>query len=218
MSPRYIEREGKTPEEAMELALMELGVEREQVILKVLDEARRGILGLGARSARVRVTLKDDPLQSPEGILSTLLEKMGIEGTIHTETVDGNMQLIIDTQEPSLLIGRHGQTLDAVQYLLNCILNKSALVKKKVIVNAEGYRERREEMLVELSYRLASKVKQTGRELVMNPLPPHERRIIHVALQNDDKIRTYSRGDGPMRSIVITTRERFETEKRYREF
>ena len=95
MSPRYIEREGKTPEEAMELALMELGVEREQVILKVLDEARRGILGLGARSARVRVTLKDDPLQSPEGILSTLLEKMGIEGTIHTETVDGNMQLSI---------------------------------------------------------------------------------------------------------------------------
>jgi spoIIIJ-associated protein len=146
-----------------------------------------------------------------------LLERMGIEALVHTEMVDGNTQLIIDSKVPSLLIGRHGQTLDAIQYLVNCIFNKSALVKKKIIVNSEGYRERREEMLVELAYRLSSKVKQTGRELVMNPLPPHERRIVHVTLQNDDRIRTYSRGEGPMRSVVITTKDRFEYESRFQD-
>jgi len=215
MSLQYIEREGKTAEDALELALNELGVKREQVNLKVLDEGSKGILGFGVRQAKIRVTLKEDPSQTPEGILSKLLEKMGIEALIHNDIVDGNMQLIIDTEDPSLLIGRHGQTLDSIQYLINCIFNKSALVKKKIIVNAEGYRERREEMLVELAYRLSSKVKQTGRELAMNPLPPHERRIIHLTLQNDDKVRTYSRGEGPMRSVVITTKDRFDADSRF---
>ena len=215
MPLQYIEREGKTAEEALELALNELGVKREQVNLKVLDEGSKGILGFGARQSKVRVTLKEDPSQTPEGILSNLLEKMGIEALIHNDIVDGNMQLIIDTEDPSLLIGRHGQTLDAIQYLINCIFNKSALVKKKIIVNAEGYRERREEMLVELAYRLSSKVKQTGRELVMNPLPPNERRIVHLTLQNDDKVRTYSRGEGPIRSVVITTKDRFDADSRF---
>ena len=215
MSLQYIEREGKTAEDALDLALNELGVKREQVNLKVLDEGSKGILGFGVRQAKIRVTLKEDPSQTPEGILSKLLEKMGIEALIHNDIVDGNMQLIIDTEDPSLLIGRHGQTLDSIQYLINCIFNKSALVKKKIIVNAEGYRERREEMLVELAYRLSSKVKQTGRELVMNPLPPHERRIVHLTLQNDDKVRTYSRGEGPMRSVVITTKDRFDADSRF---
>lgn len=215
MTLQYIEREGKTVEEAMELALTELGVDRDKVSIKVLNEGSKGILGFGARQSKIRVTLKEDPSQMPEGILSTLLEKMEIEALIHNEMVDGNTQLIIDAKDPSLLIGRHGQTLDAIQYLINCIFNKSALVKKKIIVNAEGYRERREEMLVELAYRLSSKVKQTGRDLVMNPLPPPERRIIHLTLQNDDKVRTYSRGEGPMRSIVITTKDRFEADRRF---
>jgi len=216
MALQYIEREGKTVEEAMELALKELGIDRDGVSIKVLDEGSKGILGFGSRQAKIRATLKEDPSQTPEGILSMILERMGTEALVHTEMVDGNTQLIIDAHDPSLLIGRHGQTLDAIQYLVNCIFNKSALVKKKIIVNTEGYRERREEMLVELAYRLSSKVKQTGRELVMNPLPPHERRIVHLTLQNDDRVRTYSRGEGPMRSVVITTRDRFDSETRYR--
>ena len=213
MSLQFIEREGKTVEEALEIALEELKVGREQVNVKVLDEGSKGIFGLGAKPTKIRVTLKEDPSKTPEGILSKLLEYIGIEGSISSDTVDGTKQLTVATDDSALLIGKHGQTLDAVQYLLNCILNKSALVKKKVVVNTENYRERREEMLIELAYRLASKVKRTGQELVMNPMPPHERRIIHVTLQNDDKVRTFSRGDGPERCVVITTKERFERER-----
>jgi len=208
----HTEHEGRTVEEALEMALEELGVGREQVNVKVLDEGSKGIFGLGAKPAKIRVTLKEDPSKTPEGVLSTLLKHIGIKGSISSDIVDGTKQLTVVTDDSALLIGKHGQTLDAVQYILNCILNKSALVKKKVTVNTENYRERREEMLIELAYRLASKVKRTGQELVMNPMPPHERRIIHVTLQNDDKVRTFSRGEGPERCVVITTRDRFDRE------
>jgi spoIIIJ-associated protein len=117
----------------------------------------------------------------------------------------------VSSDNPGILIGKHGQTLNAVEYLLNCMLNRSSLVKKKVFVDAEGYRERREQMLADLAYRAAAKVKQTHQEIVLDPMPPRDRRIIHVTLQSDEQIRTYSRGEGMMRRVAVTTRERDET-------
>ena len=208
---QYIEVEENTTEEALETALKELGVSRDQVSVKVLHEPTKGILGLGAKLAKIRVTLKEDISSTPEAVLHEILSHMGLEAEIESQIINGSVHLTVSSDNPGILIGKHGQTLNAVEYLLNCILNRSSLVKKKVFVDAEGYRERREQMLTDLAYRAAAKVKQTHQEIVLDPMPPRDRRIIHVTLQSDEHIRTYSRGEGMMRRVAVTTRERYES-------
>ena len=208
---QYIEVEEDTTEEALETALKELGVSREQVSVKVIHEPTKGILGLGAKLAKIRVTLKEDISSTPEVVLHEILSHMGLEAEIESQIINGSVHLTVSSDNPGILIGKHGQTLNAVEYLLNCILNRSSLVKKKVFVDAEGYRERREQMLTDLASRAAAKVKQTHQEIVLDPMPPRDRRIIHVTLQSDEDIRTYSRGEGMMRRVAVTTRERYES-------
>ena len=208
---QYIEVEEDTTEEALEAALKELGVSRDQVSVRVIHEPTKGILGLGAKLAKIRVTLKEDISSTPEAVLHEILSHMGLEVQIESQIINGSVHLTVSSDNPGILIGKHGQTLNAVEYLLNCILNRSSLVKKKVFVDAEGYRERREQMLTDLAYRAAAKVKQTHQEIVLEPMPPRDRRIIHVTLQSDEHIRTYSRGEGMMRRVAVTTRERYET-------
>ena len=208
---QYIEVEENTTEEALEAALKELGVSRDQVSVKVIHEPTKGILGLGAKLAKIRVTLKEDISSTPEAVLHEILSHMGLEAEIESQIINGSVHLTVSSDNPGILIGKHGQTLNAVEYLLNCILNRSSLVKKKVFVDAEGYRERREQMLTDLAYRAAAKVKQTHQEIVLDPMPPRDRRIIHVTLQPDEHIRTYSRGEGMMRRVAVTTRERYES-------
>ena len=208
---QYIEVEENTTEEALETALKELGVSREQVSVKVIHEPTKGILGLGAKLAKIRVTLKEDISSTPEAVLHEILSHMGLEAEIESQIINGSVHLTVSSDNPGILIGKHGQTLNAVEYLLNCILNRSSLVKKKVFVDAEGYRERREQMLTDLASRAAAKVKQTHQEIVLDPMPPRDRRIIHITLQSDEDIRTYSRGEGMMRRVAVTTRERYES-------
>ena len=208
---QYIEVEEDTTEEALESALKELGVSREQVSVRVIHEPTKGILGLGAKLAKIRVTLKEDISSTPEAVLHEILSHMGLDAEIESQIINGSVHLTVSSDNPGILIGKHGQTLNAVEYLLNCILNRSSLVKKKVFVDAEGYRERREQMLTDLASRAAEKVKQTRQEIVLDPMPPRDRRIIHVTLQSDEHIRTYSRGEGMMRRVAVTTRERYES-------
>jgi spoIIIJ-associated protein len=208
MTEQYIEEEGRTTEEAMELALKKLGVTRDQVRVTVLYEAKKSLFGLITKPAKVRISLKEDPSSTPEGILKNLLAEMGIEADVNTKISDGNIYLNINTPNAGLLIGRRGRTLDAIQHLLNCIVNRSSLVKRRVIVDAEQYRERREEILTNLAHKLASKVKTTRQEIVVEPMNPQDRRIIHLALQDDQEVTTFSRGEGSFRSVVITTKDR----------
>lgn len=208
MTEQYIEEEGRTTEEAMELALKKLGATRDQVRITVLYEAKRSLFGLITKPAKVRISLKEDPSSTPEGILKNLLAEMGIEADVNTKVSDGNIYLNINTPNAGLLIGRRGRTLDAIQHLLNCIVNRSSLVKRRVIVDAEQYRERREEILTNLAHKLASKVKTTRQEIVVEPMNPQDRRIIHLALQDDQEVTTFSRGEGSFRSVVITTKDR----------
>ena len=208
MTEQLFEQEGKTIEEAVDLALQKLGVDREQVKITVLSEGAKGLFGLGSKPCKVRVTMKEIVTSPPESILKTILTEMGIECDIRSLTSDGNIHLTVKTPNPGLLIGRRGMTLNAVQYLVNCLANKSSLVKRRIIIDAEQYRERREENLVNLARRLASKVKLTGQEVVVEPMSPQDRRVIHMALQNDSDVTTYSRGEGSMRSVVITTKDR----------
>ena len=208
MSEQYLEQDGKTIEEAVELALQKLGADRDQVKITVLSEGAKGLFGIGSKPCKVRVIVKEDISTTPDGILKTILTEMGIECDIRSLVTDGNIHLTVNTPNPGLLIGRRGMTLNAIQYLVNCLANKSSLVKRRIIIDAEQYRERREESLVNLARRLASKVKLTGQEIVVEPMSPQDRRVIHMTLQNDSEITTFSRGEGSMRSVVITTKER----------
>ena len=203
----YIETEGDTVEEAIELALTELEATREQVTIDLISEPTKGILNFGAKPARVRVTIKQDVSSAPETILKEMLERMGVDADVEARFVEGSTRLNILTDSPALLIGKHGQTLDAVERLLNCIVNKASLVKKRVFVDTEGYRERREERLIEIAHQIAEQVKYTHREIALAPMSARDRRIIHVALKEDDVVSTYSQGEGDMRRVVITTQE-----------
>ena len=201
----YIETEGDTVEEAIEHALNELEATREQVTIDIISEPTKGILNFGAKPAKVRATLKQDVSSAPETILKEILSRMGIEAEVESDFVDGSTHLNIATESPALLIGKHGQTLDAIERLLNCIINKASLVKKRVFVDTESYRARREERLVEMAYQVAEKVKYTDREVVLAPMSARDRRVIHVALKEDDVVSTYSQGEGEMRRVVVTT-------------
>lgn len=217
MTEQHVEQEGRTTEEALELALEKLGASRDQVKITVLSEAKKGLFGLTSKPAKVRVSLKEDPSGTPEGVLKTLLDEMGIDCEIESETVDGNIYLAVRTTKAGLLIGRRGRTLNAIQHLINCIVNRSSLVKRRVIVDAEQYRERREEILTSLAHKLAMKVKSTGHEIVVEPMNPQDRRVIHLALQDDQDVETFSRGEGSYRSVVITTRDSRDSRDRVAE-
>ena len=207
MTEQYIEQEGKTTEEAMKLALEKLGVTRDEVRVTVLSEGKKGFFGR-PKPAKILVARKEDSSSTPEGRLKIILDEMGIESEIKSEIADGNIFLTVNTPNAGLLIGRRGRTLNAIQHLLNCIVNKSSLVKRRIIVDAEQYRERREETLVSLAQKLASRVKTTGQEEVVEPMSPQDRRIIHLALQDDEQVTTFSRGEGSFRSVVITAKNR----------
>lgn len=203
----YIEAEGDTVEEAIEQALNELEATREQVTIDIVSEPTKGILNFGAKPAKVRATLKQDVSSAPETILQEVLSRMGIDAEVESDFVDGSTHLNITTDSPALLIGKHGQTLDAIERLLNCIINKASLVKKRIFVDTEGYRERREERLIEMANQVAEKVKYTDREVVLAPMSARDRRVIHVALKEDGVVSTYSQGEGEMRRVVVTTQQ-----------
>ena len=203
----YIETEGDTVEEAIEHALNELEVTREQVTIDIVNEPTKGILNFGAKPAKIRATLNQDVSTAPETILKEMLNRMQIDSEIETRFIDGSTHLNILTDMPALLIGKHGQTLDAIERLLNCIINKASLVKRRVFVDTQGYRERREERLIEMARQVAEKVKYTDRDVVLSPMSARDRRVIHVALKEDQVVSTYSQGEGEMRRVVVTTQQ-----------
>ena len=203
----YIETEGTTVDEAIERALTQLNVAREAVTIDILSEPTKGILKFGAKPARVRATRREDAESAPDTILKELLNRMGINADIEAEEIDGNTQLNMLTDVPALLIGRHGQTLDALERLLNCILNKESDARNRVFIDAAGYRVRREQSIVELAHQVAAKVRHTGREVVLAPMSPRDRRIIHLTLKTDNVVHTYSQGEGDTRRVVVTTEE-----------
>lgn len=200
-----VEKQGKTIDEAIMLALEDLGTTLEQVETEVLEEPSKGFLGiLGGKPARVKVTLKPDPMSLLEEFIQGICERMGSSVNIEVLPGDDGVKVNLAGQSLGLLIGKHGQTLDSLQYLANVVYNRNAELRQRVIVDAGGYRERREETLLRLANRLADKAKRTGRRVMLEPMSAHERRIIHTALQDDSQIVTYSEGEEPYRKVVIS--------------
>lgn len=205
---KVVEKVGKTIDEAVEYGLQELGVLRDEVIIEVLEEPSKGLFGLiGSRPAKVKLTLKDNPVRRADRLLKSIFKAMDVPVELNVKENDQLLQVSIEGPDLGILIGRRGETLDALQYLANLAINKNQEQRRKVILDVEGYRLRREETLQKLAVRLADKAKQRGRSVVLEPMNSQERRIIHTALQGRDDIYTFSEGEEPFRKIIIAPKK-----------
>ncbi len=203
-----IEVTGKTVDEAVASALEELKLEREKVEIEILEEPTKGLFGLlGGKPARVRVRPKITTASKAMQLLNEIMKVMKLD--VNMEVIDKNEKVIININGPDLgiLIGRRGETLDALQYLVNLSANKNIEKRKRVIIDIEGYRKRREDTLKKLAFKLADKARQRGRNVVLEPMNSMERRIIHTALQERDDIYTFSEGEEPFRKIIISPKK-----------
>jgi spoIIIJ-associated protein len=206
----WVETKGKTLEEAIHQALSELNCTEEDVDVEVLEESSKGFLGIiKSKEAKVRVTLKPKalaPLDQVVEFLSQAVRLMGVEAQIETLENEDSILLTVVGENLGIVIGRRGETLDALQYLTSLIANRFFENReyKRILLDAEGYRSRREKTLIRLALKLCEKVKRTGRRVVLEPMNPQERRVIHTALQNETAIQTLSEGEDPFRRIVIS--------------
>jgi len=205
-----VEKKGKTIDEAVGAALTELGTTKENVEIEVINEGKRGILGLGAEEAHVRVKMEENPTQKAEKYVSSIMEKFGINSELKSSYEDEtvNIEIIGDSEEVGKVIGRRGDTLDALQYLTSLVVNKGEENYIRVTIDTENYRGKREETLIKLAKRMAGVVSRNRKSVTLEPMNPNERRIIHSALQEYRNITTYSTGKDPNRCIVITTKKK----------
>lgn len=201
----FVEKTAKTSEEAIEMALRELGITREQAEIEILEKEIKGFLGfLGNKPAKVKVTKKYDPVSVAKLFLKEVFLCMGLEVNIDMKLKDSK-HLCIDLSgnEMGILIGKRGQTLDSLQYLVNLVVNKGEASYVSVTLDTENYRQRRKDTLESLARNLAKKVKVTHKSVILEPMNPYERRIIHSMIQNDKFVTTHSEGEEPFRYVVI---------------
>lgn len=194
---------GKSVEEAIDNALIELKISKDQAKITVLEEAQKGFLGIGGKNAKVEVIVKEDDGERASNFLSGLLEIMKIPAT--TEILENGDKIVIDvlTTSPTQVIGYRGEVLDALQTLAGATANIGNDEYKKVVVNCENYREKREETLKALAVRIANKAVKYGKKFSLEPMNPFERKVIHSALSNMEGIKTESEGAEPNRYVVV---------------
>ena len=202
-----LEKTAKTVQEAIDIALDELGVNRDDVEISIIDEGTKGLFGIGSKVAKVQVRLKSS--RSDEGVLflQNIFDKMDVEVEIEKEEDDESMMLRVTGKDSGIIIGRRGETLDALQYLTSLVVNKNSDEYKRVTIDIENYRQKREETLVRLADRLADRVIRYRRNVTLEPMNPYERRIIHSTLQSNEYVETYSVGEDPNRKVVITLKQ-----------
>lgn len=292
----FVEKTGKSVEDAVAEALKELNITAEQADVEIIEEGKKGFFGFGRKDAKVRVSVKEQAAPAPQAPEKTVgeataeavkavkeaaaiavntvskkadsvkteavsaadeftkkaaaakeqavdsaisaLESLKSERpvreprryAVNDEAVnaakeflqkvfnamkidvvmekfinknDGSVTFKLHGDDMGILIGKHGQTLDSLQYLTNLVANKNSSERVRVIIDVEDYRDRRVETLSRLAVRLADKVKRTGERVALEPMNPHERKIIHMALQGDRRVTTLSEGDDPYRHVVI---------------
>jgi spoIIIJ-associated protein len=215
---RSVETEGGSIDEAIDNALAALRVDRSQVEIEILENAPAGVFGFGGRKARVRATIRStapDAAVSPETdrasqareILEHILPHLADDARVELvdeKNADGNVVLSVLTEDSGAIIGRRGQTLDALEHIVNrIVLRDERAATGRIAIDVEGYRERRQESLEELARRLAGKARQTGQIVTLNPLSPRDRRIIHLTLEGEPGVTTRSEGEGVFRRLLI---------------
>lgn len=222
------EQKAKNVNDAIAAALKELNAAEDDVVIEVIDEGSKGFLGIGARDAVVRATLKgaevqpaakaDDkpekkvkpikkvtgsPEEAAEKFLNDIFKAMNLEVKVDAKTEDQAMSIELSGDNMGIVIGKRGDTLDSLQYLTSLVVNQDSDDYIKVSIDTENYREKRTEALIALSKRLADKVTRTGKKFTLEPMNPYERRVIHSNLQDSETVTTYSIGSEPYRKVVI---------------
>lgn len=207
----YQEFTGKTLSDAVTNALIALETSRDNLEYEVIEKGSNGFLGIGARDAKIRAKLKVLPKKSIEEVASDFLKSvfqaMNLEVKVIINVHEDMMDVELSGDEMGILIGKRGQTLDALQYLLSLVVNKESESYVKVKVDTENYRQRRRETLEGLAKNIAFKVKRTKRSVSLEPMNPFERRVIHSALQNDRYVTTKSEGEEPYRHVVVSLKK-----------
>jgi spoIIIJ-associated protein len=223
----FVEFEGKTTEEAIKQACTHFQLPPESLDIEIISVGSPGLFGIGGRKAKVRVVLSRDEeegesegegqgegegegaadvdlLPQAQELLERILELMGEKAKVLGRfDEEDRLSLGIDAEDPGLLIGKQGQTLEALQYLLTKMIAKKARRKVRVFIDIESYRARHQEALTQLALKSGEKAKKSGKPITLNPMNPHDRRIVHLALQGDKEIKTMSRGEGLYKKVVV---------------
>lgn len=212
----YVEFSAKTVNDAITDACQKFTVTSDKLDYVVVEEGSTGFLGIGAKPAVIRAKVKNSVADNAKDFLDDVFRAMNMSVTVEVkyDEADKSMDIDLNGDEMGVLIGKRGQTLDSLQYLVSLVVNKDVEDYIRVKVDTENYRQRRKETLENLAKNIAYKVKRTKRPVALEPMNPYERRIIHSALQSDKYVTTHSEGDEPFRRVVVTLK-REKGEKKY---
>ena len=208
----YIEIAAKTVSEAITEACQKLGVTSDRLDYQVVDEGSAGFLGIGSKPAIIKAAVKNEEISvedKAKKFLNDVFAAMNMTVVVNVKYDETSEEMDIDLSgdDMGVLIGKRGQTLDSLQYLVSLVVNKEVDNYIRVKIDTENYRERRKETLENLAKNIAYKVKRTRRSVSLEPMNPYERRIIHSALQNDKYVTTYSEGEEPFRKVVVALKK-----------
>ena len=200
----------KTVEEAIELGLRELDVDRAEAEIDVISRGKAGILGIGSEPARVRVTRIDTPsdvVKTTSEVIDNIISLLGVDVVSTLAQVEredlGGPVFEIEGDDAGLLIGRRGETLKALQFLVKYLVSQKLDANVNILVDVEGYQDRRYQSLMSMARRVAQRVADSGRPITLEPMPPNERRIVHIALADHHRVTTESTGSGSSRQVVV---------------
>ncbi|SHE87838.1 RNA-binding cell elongation regulator Jag/EloR [Clostridium fallax] len=206
---KTLEMTGKTVDEALKNALKELNVSADKVEYEVLDEGSKGFLNIiGTKPAKILVKVKRDYVLEAKSFLRKVLDSMDIKAEIKITEEKDTLKVNLVGPKMGLIIGYRGETLDSLQYLISLVVNKGHDIPyKRIVLDTENYRSKREETLKRLAEKTAYKVKRSGKPFRLEPMNPYERRVIHSALQDNKFVYTYSQGEEPYRRIIIELKD-----------
>ncbi len=198
----------KSIDDAVQIALQQLNATLEQVSVVVLEQPSKGLFGLiGSKDAKVEVTKSPDPVDDAIEFLNGLASEVNISFSFKVERNNNEATINIQGDQVGFWIGRRGQMLDSIQYLVNIVVNKGHESHFRITIDAEDFRLKRKQTLESLANKLADRVIRTRKDVVLEPMTSHERKIIHFQLQEHPRVRTFSKGDEPNRRIVISLKD-----------
>ncbi|MFV0465800.1 MAG: RNA-binding cell elongation regulator Jag/EloR [Lachnospiraceae bacterium] len=205
----FIEISAKTVDDAITDALIKLGTTSDQIEYEIVEKGSTGFLGFGNKPAVIMVRKKSNVEDFTRKLLSDIFDamKMDVEILMKINEEDREIDIEFKGKEMGVLIGKRGQTLDSLQFLINLAVHKNFENYYKIKMDTEEYRKRRKETLENLAKNIAFKVKRTKRQVALEPMNPFERRVIHSALQNDKYVTTHSEGEDPYRHVVVTLKK-----------
>ena len=205
----YREFSAKTLDDAIMDAKIKLEATSESLEYEVIDKGSSGLLGLGSKPAKIRARKILSAREKAEEFLGKVFEAMQLQVNVEITEVpeEKTMNIELSGEDMGVLIGKRGQTLDSVQYLVSLVVNKDEEEYTRVKVDTENYRQRRKDTLENLAKNISFKVKRTGKTVTLEPMNPYERRVIHSALQSDRYVETHSEGEEPFRRVVVTLKE-----------